>query len=209
MIFFVGILVYGIMALSGVNIYYVTYILGDSKLMGRFMMIYFASTIIGMVFMTPFVKKIGKRNTVFIGFLCYLIGTLIIAFEPYNINQVLVGIFIKGLGLAPIVGSLPSFIADTIEFGEWKSGLRTEGLVFSAESFGQKLGNGFAIALLGWTLTINGYVGGNAVQTGSAVSTIIALFTVIPLVLYLIAALILIFYKLDKEYASVIEELHS
>jgi GPH family glycoside/pentoside/hexuronide:cation symporter len=105
-----GILTYGIMALSGINIYYVTYILGNQKLMGTLMIFYFASSIIGMIGMAPIIKKLGKRNTVYLGFLIYLVGTILILINPYNENIVYIGLFVKGLGLAPLVGSLPSFI---------------------------------------------------------------------------------------------------
>lgn len=203
-----GMVTYGIMALSGANIYYVIYILGDEGLMSSLMIFYFASSILGMIIMTPVIKRRGKRNTVFMGFLVYLIGTVVILASPYSITNVYTGLFIKGLGLAPLLGSLPSFIADTIEYGEWKTGKRVEGLVYSSESFGQKFGNGLSSALLGWLLTLSGYVGGAAVQTDSAISVIIALFTFVPLGFYTVAAGLLIFYKLDKEYNNILEELN-
>lgn len=204
-----GILTYGIMALSGINIYYVTYILGNQKLMGTLMTFYFASSIIGMITMAPIIKRLGKRNTVYVGFLIYLIGTIIILIDPYNNIIVYVGLFVKGLGLAPLVGSLPSFIADTIEYGEWKTGIRNEGLVYSSESFGQKFGNGLSSAMLGWLLSLSGYIGGSSVQTASAISVIIGLFTYIPLVFYFLILIVLFFYKLDKEYNDILLELHN
>jgi len=208
LVLLLGILTYGIMALSGINIYYVTYILGNQRAMGTLMIFYFASSIAGMIVMMPIIKKLGKRNTVFVGFVIYLIGTIIILINPNAESNVYAGLFVKGLGFAPLVGSLPSFIVDTIEYGEWKTGIRNEGLVYSSESFGQKFGNGLSSAMLGWLLALSGYVGGSGIQTESSTSVIIALFTYIPLILYAFAVIVLMFYKLDKEYNKILYELH-
>mgnify|MGYP000957828270 FL=1 len=208
LVLLLGMVTYGIMALSGINIYYVTYVLGNQNLMGTLMVFYFASSIIGMIIVAPVVKKLGKRNTVFIGFFVYLIGTIVILLNPYYEHSVYSGLFVKGIGLAPLVGLLPSFVVDTIEYGEWKTGIRNEGLVYSSESFGQKFGNGVATAMLGWLLTLSGYVGGSSVQPNTAISAIIALFTYIPLILYTFAIIILYFYKLDKEYQKIVYELN-
>ena len=203
-----GVVVYGIMAMSAANVYYVKYILKDASLMSSLMIYYFASSILGMIAMAPIVKKIGKRNTVFIGFIVYLIGTMVILINTEMTSYVFAGTFIKGVGLAPLVGSLPSFVADTIEYGEWKTGIRAEGLVYSSSSFGQKFGSGIAAAALGWLLTLSGYVGGAVNQTGSAINTIKVLFTYVPLTLYGIAVIVLLFYKLDKEYVRILEDLN-
>ena len=64
-----------------------------------------------------------------------------------------------------------AMVSDTIDYGEWKTGCRTEGLVNSACSFGYKIGNGIGSALLGLILEIGGYVGTAAVQTESALTS--------------------------------------
>ncbi len=58
-----------------------------------------------------------------------------------------------------------AMVSDTIDYGEWKTGYRTEGLVNSACSFGYKIGNGIGSALLGWILELGGYVGQAAAQS--------------------------------------------
>ena len=58
------------------------------------------------------------------------------------------------------------------DYGEWKTGYRTEGLVNSACSFGYKIGNGIGSALLGMILEVAVYVGDAAVQSASALRSI-------------------------------------
>ena len=48
------------------------------------------------------------------------------------------------------------FLADTIEYGQWKSGKRSESLVFSIQPFINKLGGAAANGILGLTLVLSG-----------------------------------------------------
>ena len=54
--------------------------------------------------------------------------------------------------------------ADTADYGEWKFGRRTTGLVFSALVFSQKVGLAMGTGALGWLLAYYGFVA-NADQT--------------------------------------------
>ena len=55
---------------------------------------------------------------------------------------------IRGIGNACGGVTIWAMVSDTIDYGEWKTGHRTEGLVNSACSFGYKIGNGIGSALL-------------------------------------------------------------
>ena len=100
-----------------------------------------------------------------------------------------------------------AMVSDTIDYGEWKTGVRTEGLVNSACSFGYKIGNGIGSALLGLILEIGGYVGEAAAQTASALMSIKVCFVWIPIVVYLTGLLIMKFYHLDREFDGIIADL--
>ena len=96
---------------------------------------------------------------------------------------------------------------DPVDYGEWKTGYRTEGLVNSACSFGYKIGNGIGSALLGMILEIGGYVGDAAVQSASALRSIEVCFVWIPIAVYACGLLIMKFWKLDKEFPQIIADL--
>ena len=100
-----------------------------------------------------------------------------------------------------------AMVSDTIDYGEWKTGYRTEGLVNSACSFGYKIGNGIGSALLGLILEIGGYVGTAAVQTESALTSIKVCFVWIPILVYACGLVIMKFYHLDKEFDGIIADL--
>ena len=115
------------------------------------------------------------------------------------------------LGNGIILGfTLPlhfSLMAFSDDYGEWKTGYRTEGLVNSACSFGYKIGNGIGSALLGMILEIGGYVGDAAVQSASALRSIEVCFVWIPIAVYACGLLIMKFWKLDKEFPQIIADL--
>ena len=115
---------------------------------------------------------------------------------------------VKGIGNAAISSCMFAIVSDTIEYGEWKTGYRTEGLINSASSFGFKVGNGLGSAMLGWILALGGYAEGAITQNSGAIMSIEALFIYIPVVITVLQVLIMIFYKLDKEYDSVVEDLN-
>lgn len=101
-----------------------------------------------------------------------------------------------------------AMVSDTVDYGEWKTGLRMEGLTNSASSFGYKVGNGVGTALLGAILNIGGYVGGQAIQSAAAVRSIHTAFWVLPTIITIAILVILVFYNLDKEFSGIINDLN-
>lgn len=120
---------------------------------------------------------------------------------------VCLGLVIKALGHAAILGTFFAMLADTIEYGEWKTGMRTEGLVYSAGSFGTKAGGGLGAALIGWGLALGGYAGGQATISATALASIHFMFIYVPIILALLQILLLVFYNLDKLFPGIVKEL--
>lgn len=98
-------------------------------------------------------------------------------------------------------------IADSIEYGQWKTGLRTAGAIQSATTSGQKFGQGIGSVLIGFIMESNGYNGDIAVQSSHTLSTISNLFIYGVTILGVLMIIILLFYHLDKEYPKIIKEL--
>ncbi len=163
--------------------------------------------IVGMFFIAMLVKKYGKRNVFALGLVLDIIGMLILHFSGGVMAVIIISSIIRGIGNACGGATMWAMVSDTIDYGEWKTGVRTEGLVNSACSFGYKIGNGIGSALLGLILEMGGYVGEAAVQTASALSSIRICFVWIPIGVYFAGLLIMRFYHLDKEFAGIIEDL--
>ena len=87
---------------------------------------------------------------------------------------------------------------DTADYGEWKSGRRTTGLIFSSLQFAQKLGLAFGAGMTGVILGWFGFVA-NEVQTEEAMAGIRFLFSILPALLALAGAVAILFYKIDSK----------
>ncbi len=178
---------------GGAAVYYAKTILGNEKLVGPMNMV--SNLVqIGVMFFTAFIiKKTGKRNMLIIGAIIYGIGFAMFAFVGNSITGIMAACVFKGIGNAGISSCMFAIVSDTIEYGEWKTGYRTEGLINSASSFGFKVGNGLGSAILAWII---GFAGN---KTGSEIT-----FIYIPAVLCILQVVIMSFYKLDKEYDNII-----
>ncbi|OWR32541.1 MFS transporter [Saccharibacillus sp. O23] len=196
-------------AMSGINVYYAQYILGDKDLVGLLSTAQLIPMMAVLLLLAPLIKRFGKRNVALIGIVITAVGALIPVLNPASLTLVLVSTIVKAIGMAPVVGTIFAFMADTVDYGEWKTGMRTEGLIFSASSFGGKAGSGLGGAMIGWLLAFGGYVGGETTVSGSASNSIEFIFIYVPFILCLLQFAVLWFYKLDREYPKVLQELQT
>ncbi|SFE76650.1 glycoside/pentoside/hexuronide:cation symporter, GPH family [Paenibacillus algorifonticola] len=199
--------VYTNYGMNGLNIYYAQYMLNDAELLGLLSFAGLIPIAVGLFLIAPLIKKYGKRNVAFFGSFIMIVGSLVILIDPTNVTFVIVGLVIKALGMTPILGTIFAMLADTVEYGEWKTGVRTEGLVYSAGSFGTKAGSGLGAAIIGWGLAIGGYIGGQETISSSASSAIHFMFIYLPIILGILQMVILYFHKLDKLYPQIVAEL--
>jgi len=193
--------------LGGVNVYYAQYVLGNSNLVGVIGTASFLPIIVGSFLAAPVLKKFGKRNTALGGVILTIVGALIMAIAPANITVIIVGLVIKGLGSAGFLVAAFAMLGDTVEYGQWKNGIRIEGLTFAAEGFAEKVGTGLGGAVLGAILAFGGYIGGQATQSASAIFAMKVAFAYGPIITSVITAVLLYFYDLDKEYPRIVAEL--
>ena len=193
--------------LGGVNIYYAQYVLGDPNLVGVIGTASFLPIIAGSFLAAPVLKKFGKRNTALGGIILTIVGSLPMVIAPTDITMIIVGLVIKGLGSAGFLVSAFAMLGDTVEYGQWKHGIRIEGLTFAAEGFAEKVGTGLGGAVLGAILGVGGYIGGQATQSASAILAMKVSFAYAPIVIAVFTAVLLYFYDLDKIYPKIVSEL--
>lgn len=192
---------------GGATVYYAKDILGDKNLVSTINGIFNVVQILAMFFIAMLVKKYGKRNVFSIGLILDIIGMLVLNFSGGFMSMIVVSSVIRGIGNACGGATMWAMVSDTIDYGEWKTGYRTEGLVNSACSFGYKIGNGIGSALLGVILEVGGYVGNAAAQTASALTSIRICFVWIPIAVYVCGLIIMKFYHLDREFDGIIADL--
>lgn len=192
---------------QGSTIYYAKYILHDDSLVGVLTIGYLAPVLIGFLIMAKLFAKYGKTKVMIAGSLVSIVGYFFTLVAPDNFWVVMTAQIIKGLGQAPLLGGVWAMFPDTIEYGEWKTHVRIEGLLYSGGSLGQKVGVGLGTALTGWVLAWGHYNGTVATQSSSAIGAIYQLFIYIPVVIYIAQIVLLLMYNLDKKYPKIMRDL--
>lgn len=190
-----------------VGVYYAKYILHNEAYFGFLSVIQQGVSIVFMAMMMPFIKKFGKRNVALVGTIISLISQLLIIVNPASFTWLVVCNIVKGIGAAPLTATLFAMMADSIEYGHWKTGVRVEGTLYSATTFGAKVGAGIGMVVATTILGMAGYNGALAVQSESALRAISTLYVYAPIIFLVILPILYLFYKLDKQYPQVIKEL--
>lgn len=190
-----------------VGTYYAKYVLGNENLAGFLSSVALIPTLIFMPVVAPLSQKYGKRNVALIGGILQVIGQAMMIFNPENFAWLVVCNVVKGISSAALTGTLFAMVADTIEYGQWKTGKRVEGMLYSSTTFGAKIGAGLGMAAAMGILGAAGYVGTAAVQTESAMSAIKSMYLYAPLPFMIAIPVLYCFYKLDKIYPQVMEDL--
>ena len=176
---------------------------------------------IPIVLFTPLARKMvtkyGKKELSVVGAICSIIGGLgLFIITPNNTGLDLVIyilcqlVYSLGLGIYSTVSW--AMMGDAIDYNEWKTGKREEGVVYSLHSFFRKLAQGVGPAVALIIMQGMGYVN-NAVdpETGSAFIDVTLLpwsfavnLRVLVAILFLIAAVMQfiglgLVYNLDKK----------
>lgn len=149
--------------------------------------------------------KIGKKETGAIGLLIYAVVTFVM--WVMRITDPMLYVILRiaqsvGMGLNSMVSW--AYIGDVIDDQEVKTGVRTDGTVYSTYSFVRKIGQAAAAGLGGFLLTAIGYVESTAgqavVQSEAVKSGIYSCMTLLPAALYALAFVCMVFlYPLGKK----------
>lgn len=101
-----------------------------------------------------------------------------------------------------------AFISDIVDYSQWKTGVRSEGIIYSSYSFARKVSQALAGFIPGMALTIIGYQP-NVQQTAGTIHGLKILYFIVPGVAVLLALIIFgMFYTLtDKKHKRIVSEL--
>jgi GPH family glycoside/pentoside/hexuronide:cation symporter len=193
---------------SSVGTYFVTYNLGGRISMATWSMLQTLPSIIPMLFVPAIAKRIGKKKTVITGCLISTIGMLVFFFMPKGASAgfcfgKMLGAFGYGMTLATIWSTLP----DCVEYGEYVTGRRCGGLVFSLASFSIKISLTIAGILPTIVFSFVHYVP-NGVQNAACLTAIKAMNSIIPAVILIIGIIVYRSYSLTEDkYDFIVEEL--
>lgn len=189
------------------GIYYLkNYLQWDDGRIATYFLIGGLAMIFGAMLTKFAVKAIGKKYS----FITSMVLVALTAIPFYFIHPdqtALVFTFqILGMIFSGINATLYwALVADTADFAEWKFGVRTTGIIFSATTASQKAGMGIGAAFAGWLLSHFGYVA-HAVQTPEAIRGILLLSSLIPAAGLLVLSCLFVFYGLNEGLCKTMRE---
>ena len=184
----------------GVIAYYFKYYMGNELLTGYFFIALLVVSIFGALATSKLASMFGRKRLFIIALLASSVLTSGIYFVPQgNIS----GIFILGCSAEFFAAILPtlffSMLGDSADYSEYKTGRRATGLVYSAGSFVQKTGGGFAGALVLLVLGSYGYNGLDLNTINQTLPGMKSLMSWIPALFGFAGAALICLYPLNDE----------
>ncbi len=207
----------GLFAVGPISSYYARYILGDMNWTLPMSIVNVGISLAITPIIPAMIAKLGKKTIFQYCGLLTVVGGVGLFFLPNNPAQggaisliavaALVLLAIKGVGASLINTVMFGLEADTVEYGEWKTGRRSEGATYSIFSFTRKITQSIAGFISGWLLTWGAYVANAPQQPDSAITAMKAGIGLIPAICAIAAMLVFIVYPLsDAKFRQIRDE---
>ena len=181
-------------------IYYTKYALDLHEYQGLILGVSSASAFLAIPVWAYSALKIGKRNSWLISMILLIFSFLFFYLYPIkNLLELLIVLAVLGIGNGATGVLFWSILPDTIEYGEWKTGVRTESSLYGFMTFAQKGGIAISALILGVLLTNIGFVP-NTIQTEETLENLKTLMTFIPLSGVVLSFILVYFYPIDSKF---------
>lgn len=186
------------------GVYYAIYIFGDMAEVS-WMNNAISISQFAVMFATPFfMKKLGKRTIYAAGMLCMTIGFFAFGFVDSSVPLMIVCNVLKGLGLGMSGGMAMGIVADTILYGQLKTGINAVGMGNAGTSAAQKIGLGLGQAIFGWVLSGAGFDATldtqGLAQPETVMTAIKFMYNYVPTIMCaVIFVLMAVFFNLDRD----------
>ena len=195
---------------NAVAMYYASYVLGDASWFTLLALAQAIGTIIIASFVPAITAKVGKRagymGIAAVAVLSYVVIYLVPAQVPStsttsSLVVALIGWFLVGVGSGGTNALMFAMQADTVDYGEWRTGTRSEGGSYSILSFLRKCGQGLGGFLGAAVIGAYGYgqQGRSPVADAEIIQGIRVATGLVPATVGVVAVFIMFFYPLTAD----------
>ena len=197
---------------TGMNIYFFKYVVCHEEWFSIFGIVNFIVGSIGLIAFPSLANKFSRKVVYILSAILLVLGLLGMFFvgDDHKASVVLffsvASLFCLGNALAGV--STTVMLADTVDYGEYKCGVRSEAIVFSVQTFTAKFGSAIAGFIGAMVLSLVGYVP-NVMQTADTILGLRLMMFVVSASLFIIILFIYLkFYKLNGSfYQNILDEL--
>ena len=159
------------------------------------------SMFIVLPFTSKLVAKFGKKNIAIFGSIISIVAYAILFLFPTKNPMIFIALLIVNAIGSNLYGMIVwALVGDVIDYQEYLSGKREEGIVYAAYSLSRKLVQAIVGSIGGFALAAIGYQSGAATQTPEVAESIRNIITLVPLIGYAFGAVCLKFiYNLNNK----------
>ena len=179
-------------------VYYISYYAGHPEAVSTILPLGILGACFAIPLWTVVARSYSKRVVWVMGGGGAAIGNfLILGLEITDVPTLSALSIFSGVCGGAIAVMFWSMLPDTVEFGELRSGVRDDGILFGLCQFISKAGSGLGIGMIGLLLSFMGY-NANQVQSEEALQGIRMAAFLIPAVCSIGSIVIIILYPLDE-----------
>jgi GPH family glycoside/pentoside/hexuronide:cation symporter len=189
-------------------LYFFEYQLGDRNAGSQALMAFAATGLVVIPIWTFITVKTSKRFVWLAGSFVSALALLALLVNPARTPEMVIWNYVAiSAGTGAFAVTFWGMLPDTVEYGEWKSGIRLEATIFSLVTFAQKGAVALSAVLLGFLLDVIGYRAGQ-VQSTETLDGLRLIIVLVPLAGIAASALCMVFYPLSPQrHADIVRQL--
>lgn len=182
-------------------LYYVKYVVLREQQSDLIMATIFVVAMLALPLWEFISRRLNKRWAYIsgIGFLAVVLLVLSSLTPQTSMTFIMILCVLAGIGVSAMHVMPWAIIPDAIEYGEWKTGQRQEGMFYSLITLAQKVASSIAVPLALLVLQFSGYQANSAIQPASAVLGIRTVAGPIPAFTLCMGILFTILFPLGRE----------
>lgn len=182
-------------------LYYVKYVVNREAQSDLIMATIFVVAMLVLPFWVWVSQRLNKRWAYISGvsFLAVILIILSTLTPATSLTFIMVLCVLAGIGVSAMHVMPWAILPDAIEYGEWKTGERQEGMFYSLITLAQKIATSIAVPLALLVLEATGYIPNSTTQPASAISGIRLVAGLIPAFTISMGILFTILYPLGRE----------
>ena len=194
-----GLFMVGYCTTVGFAVYYMKYIFGNEGMYVVLVGVCGVAQLSALAVYPAVSRRFNRKQLYTLSTVLVLAGYGIFFFAEISIVLIALGAVLVFVGQAFIQTLMLMFLADTVEYGQWKLGKRNESITFSVQPFINKIGGALSTAVVSLTLILSGIkIDGGTVDTINTAGKLMVKASMFALPLVFIVAGYIIYLKKYK-----------